>query len=216
MNTRKLAVVPSAPSAKPDRDYAAFDRWVRLAATITSYVGDVVVALRAQDDDNPGLADLQRAELLLARCTRYDLKRDVLNFFDGLYYYDGAHLYETIDGESWLSRQVVTKQIGLLVAGLSGGTEIQTALLIEELLSAGPSGPVLESACRTVRRTMTYTPKPAQMLKIMQDEASVWGARLTAIADDEREYHDAVNALTWYDDLTAWILELKVRLEQQR
>ena len=77
-----------------------------------------------------------------------------------------------------LTRRVVSEQVGLLIGSFPNGVpnspEVYTRMLIEEIFAANPSAVALEATCREIRRTKTFVPAVAEVLKVLKERAEWW------------------------------------------
>jgi hypothetical protein len=95
---------------------------------------------------------------------------------------EGAEKYADPDDEDGaLSLEYVSLQVGMLLGSFAttkiSDPDVFVPTLIEEIRAAGPSWCVLESACRTIRRTMKTAPSIAAVLETIREEEDVWAER---------------------------------------
>src|SRR5262249_2786879 len=70
--------------------------------------------------------------------------------------------------------------------------EMFTKMLIEEIIATKPHPIVLESACREIRRTKTFVPVIAELLKVLNEQSSLWCSRWERI-DEIEWYYEQLN-----------------------
>jgi hypothetical protein len=77
-----------------------------------------------------------------------------------------------------IRRQVVGDKVGFLIGSFPNAgphnPEIYVAMLIEEIVAANPSVSALEATCRQIRRTATFVPTLAEVLKILREQETFW------------------------------------------
>jgi hypothetical protein len=80
------------------------------------------------------------------------------------------------------TREEIGEHIALLLGSFPYSNvpdpDVYTRMMIEEIAAVGPSLMVLDSACRSLRRSLRWLPSIAQVLEIIAVETERWGERL--------------------------------------
>jgi hypothetical protein len=105
--------------------------------------------------------------------------------------------YET---DRQIRRQFVGDKIGFLIGSFPNAgphnPEIYVAMLIEEIVAANPSASALEATCRQIRRTATFVPTLAEVLKILREQETFWeGDGLLYSMREKRDWHAELEEL---------------------
>jgi hypothetical protein len=102
-------------------------------------------------------------------------------------YYERDEVYERrrrADGDDHeiVSRRFVTEQVALLVGGFTQSPpspDVYTRMLVEEIRAVRPSASAVEATCRVIRRTSTFLPAAAEVLKVLHDQEKLWDERFS-------------------------------------
>ena len=104
-------------------------------------------------------------------------------FLAGYKYYESEKFYQKTTYPDYeidrqIKRQVVGDKIGFLVGSFPNAgphnPKIYVAMLIEEIVAANLSVSALEATCRQIRRTATFVPTLAEVLKILSEQETFW------------------------------------------
>jgi hypothetical protein len=90
-----------------------------------------------------------------------------------------------------INRRVVVEKVSLLVGSFPNAAphnpEAYTGMMVEEIIAANPTVSALEATCRELRRTKTFPPSIAEMLKELWAQAEMFHAT-EGIYEDDIEY----------------------------
>jgi hypothetical protein len=179
-------VVKSAPlpSAKAKRDWADFDDFARAGESLNQRISQIMETIEKLLQKDP--SSLAGAELV----AQYGPDPVALarEFQRGWAIYERDELYEETKKarpdllDCWttrvIKRRVVSEMISLLVGSFAnanpGSGEVFMKMLVEEVRAANPGASVLEATCREIRRTHTFVPVIAEVLKILRKQAEHW------------------------------------------
>jgi hypothetical protein len=82
----------------------------------------------------------------------------------------------------------VSEQVSMLIGSFPNANpsspEMYARILIEEIVAANPSASGLEATCRQIRRTATWLPTVAELLKVLREQMEFWADRLGTTTDD--------------------------------
>ena len=91
-------------------------------------------------------------------------------------------------GPAEITRRVVTEKISLLIGSFPNAAppnaQTYTGMMIEEIIAANPSISALEATCRELRRSKTFVPTIAEVLKELREQTKMWGHVLDLWKDD--------------------------------
>jgi hypothetical protein len=112
---------------------------------------------------------------------------------------------DAYDDDAEITRARVSKHIALLVGSFPNANptdpKTYSKMLVEEVVAASPRVPVLESACRKIRRTCKFLPTISELLDAIEEEQKFW-----------RRYWQALDCC----DSLAEVLRRKVSAETER
>jgi hypothetical protein len=222
MSTKALktnvAVVksPKLPAVKAKRAWRDFDDYAEAGRLLRDRY-DVLIATCALFNRNaPTTRQLEDA-IATQRTSISDIGYFYRKFDAGREFFEREELYQKtkelkpdlLNGHTpWqITRRVVAEQVGLLIGSFPNANphcgEVYTRLLIEEIMAANPRATVLEATCRQIRRTATFAPTVAELLKVLREQAVLWEDRLD-IFDDDIEH--------WLKELDGLITSAKTKL----
>jgi hypothetical protein len=196
------------PAPKVKREWREFDDFIALAETLKSRVDGLWKHVEAipdvfddDDDEQPSAIALANAMYIL-RGEKLDERR-MREFDELLEYFEREELYEPTKGKKMtpdllgchndrvISRRVVSEQVGMLIGSFPNAgphsPEVYTRMLIEEIIAAKPSAVALEACCREIRRTKTFIPTVAEVLKVLRDQMEKWESQRLDIIEWDQE-----------------------------
>ena len=96
------------------------------------------------------------------------------------------------EGRRCATREEIGEHIALLLGSFPYGNvpdpDVYTRMMIEEIAAVGPSIMVVDSACRSLRRSLRWLPSIAQALETIALETKRWEERLDC-ARDVSDHH---------------------------
>jgi hypothetical protein len=211
---QNLSVIETSVVKKEPPDYADFDRFAKLGDKLIEALRKIEEVVEALTDRTkvPDDSRIKLAEEYLKQ--RPKAEKTVDQFRAAEKVYDRDELYDKrADDEQprQISRRYVSERLTLLVGAFPNSNphspEVFTKMLYEEVVARNPDAITLESACRVLRRTKTFVPTIAEMLKAIQQEESLWYDRREA--GGEGDY--ACNILDDLVHLAEVLTEAKAR-----
>jgi hypothetical protein len=186
---QNLAVVKSPLVKQAPPAYADFDRFAALGDKLVEArqkIDEVVEAL--QDAEVPADWQIETAERYLEQKPK--LEKIMAQFRAAETFYDRDELYDRLwnkqkpEEPAQIGEKFVSDRLALLIGGFPNSAphspEIFSKMLFEETMARNPDAIVLEGACRVLRRTKTFVPTIAEMLKAIQEEEGRWRDRFQA------------------------------------
>jgi hypothetical protein len=202
-----VPVVKSSVPAKSMSGYAAFDDFARTAEHLNSRL-DAAFKLDFSDDDKPVRERIDMAERLVGEFR--DLLPAIAEFELTWATFEPDDLYEPCPRRADLlgtyataviRRDVVANALTMMVAGINQkpqNPKLYARLLIEETLAAMPRWCALEAASREIRRSMTFLPSAAELLKVLRRQMERWRQYSEIDVDIFRSYiSDAEQTIPW-------------------
>lgn len=219
--------------AVQQREYQEFDEYVRAADSLRSGYDELFAALEALqaeidaapkvpfDQIGGGSMMRHKMQLALRRLQKCDDCKSLLllysKFDAGRRWYEREELYEEMKEprcdllggyhSDVLTRRVVSEQVAMLIGSFPNAnphsSEVYVPMLIEEIIAANPRASALESTCREIRRTKTFLPAIAEVLKVLREQAERL-KHLWLMKDD----------LDMQEEVTASIATAKAKLEE--
>jgi hypothetical protein len=169
--------VPIVKSGRPPRYYMDFDEYVSDGEELRLLERRIYVT-PAEYSKHPELQFWARnfAETAWGCFEAFDAARK---------HFERDEVYERrrrADGDNHeiISRRFVTEQVALLVGAFTQSPPspgVYTRMLVEEIRAARPNASAAEATCRVIRRTSTFLPAVAEVLKVLRDQMKLWDER---------------------------------------
>jgi hypothetical protein len=167
-NRNKLTVITTAPKK---RSYGDFDEWMKIVVDLSEWRAEIWEMCDTLEQQ-PNRIEVVKAALIAKRYTDHDIETMLVRWKSGDDWYNHPELY---DDQGGVKHQIVSEQVALLVGSFrnvwSHSPEVYTRMLIAEIYLTRVNACVLESVCRSIRRTLKRLPdSPAEALQMIEEE----------------------------------------------
>jgi hypothetical protein len=222
MSKNKLTVIQAQPPAlDTPRSYEDFDQWCLIANRLGEWKTEMEELEERYNKPGYKLSSslISFHQSVADQYSDKRLDTMLAEWQAGEDWYIRKELYDQKSNGGWrLKREVVSQQVALLIgsfpnAGPHNG-EVYTRMLIEEIYRQDPCPCELESACRRIRRTMTFPPSIAEVIRVLDQEGSKWCERWDVMDDGAAKTGEYFRRCR--DRLKAFIAKAKEELATEK
>lgn len=193
MSSKRLTVVK--PTSEPS--YKAFDEFAESAQHLLEEWEPLSKGFRETVQciqELNTLTALRSAERALngRKLTWLKALRDKCKAYSASFGPDFDDFNSEDEGEAYYKSQIslrVARLLGSFPTSNVPDPKIYTRTLVEEVIAAQPMLFAVESACRTILRTMKFVPAVSEVLSVVNEQNSLWSSRCMAVADVCADYN---------------------------